>query len=296
MTPTVSVLMTCYNREHLIGEAIQSVLDSDFTDFELIISDDASTDQTVEVARRFAEKDARIKIFVNGSNLGDYGNRNAAAAHAKGTYIKYLDSDDQFYPGGLRRMVEAMLAHPEAALGIAQLNKQKLKLGALPVCLTSAEAYREHFYGKEIFSFGPSGSIIKRSVFFQAGCFSHTRYVSDTEFWLKLAALYPVVKLSDDLVMWRVHEGQEYQLGHQTHFYLRKVFPIFRQALYAPNCPLPADEVAAIMHRLRWKHARDLLSLGFRSKQPLIAWNIFRETGLSWMQLLKGFQKFKPVV
>ena len=95
--PLVSVLMTSYNRENYIGEAIQSVIDSTYQNWELIICDDGSTDNTLAIAQGFAKQDDRIKIFINEKTLGDYPNRNRAASHAQGKYIRYLDSDDYIY-------------------------------------------------------------------------------------------------------------------------------------------------------------------------------------------------------
>jgi glycosyltransferase involved in cell wall biosynthesis len=89
--PLVSVLMTSYNRQDYIAEAIESVLNSKYQNFELIIVDDGSKDQTVKIAQEFAEKDKRIRLYINEKNLGDYGNRNKAASYATGKYIKYLD-------------------------------------------------------------------------------------------------------------------------------------------------------------------------------------------------------------
>src|SRR5690348_3619706 len=74
-SPIVSVLMTAYNREKYISQAIESVLRSSLTNFELIIVDDVSKDRTVEIARNYAAKDNRVLVFVNEKNLGDYGNR-----------------------------------------------------------------------------------------------------------------------------------------------------------------------------------------------------------------------------
>ena len=80
--PTVSVLTTVYNRAKFLGECIESVQQSRFTDYEHIIVDDGSTDDSVEIAKRYAAQDPRIKVFVNEQNLGDYPNRNQAAKHA----------------------------------------------------------------------------------------------------------------------------------------------------------------------------------------------------------------------
>ena len=96
--PLVSVLMTAYNREIYIAQAIESVLQSTYTNFELIIVDDGSTDSTLSIAKKYAEADERVYVYQNETNLGDYNNRNRAASLAKGMLYKYLDSDDVIYP------------------------------------------------------------------------------------------------------------------------------------------------------------------------------------------------------
>src|SRR5258708_39815278 len=104
--PLVSILMTAYNREKYIAEAIESVLTSSYTNFELIIVDDCSTDNTLTIAKSYEKNDARIKVYLNEKNLKDYPNRNRAASHAKGKYIKYLDYDDKINNWGLANGVD----------------------------------------------------------------------------------------------------------------------------------------------------------------------------------------------
>src|SRR5258708_6892254 len=82
-TPLISVLMTSYNREDFISEAVESVLAQTCGNFELIVSDDCSTDRTLDIVRSYASKDSRIRISVNERNLGDYRNRNRAASLAR---------------------------------------------------------------------------------------------------------------------------------------------------------------------------------------------------------------------
>ena len=89
-SPIISVLMTTYNREKYVGAAIESVLKSSFKDFELVVVDDRSKDKTVDIVREWQAKDDRVKLFINEQNLGDYPNRNQAAAHATGKYLKYV--------------------------------------------------------------------------------------------------------------------------------------------------------------------------------------------------------------
>src|SRR6185369_13268101 len=74
--PAVSVLMTAYNREKYVAAAIESVLAQRFTDFELIVVDDRSSDRTLEIAKEYEARDSRVRVFANERNLGDYPNRN----------------------------------------------------------------------------------------------------------------------------------------------------------------------------------------------------------------------------
>src|SRR5580704_2775124 len=115
--PLISILMTAYNREKFIAEAIESVLASTFEDFELIIVDDCSIDSTIEIAKTYERNDARIKVYRNENNLGDYPNRNRAASYAKGKYLKYIDADDYIYPWGLQLLIEMMEKFPDAGWG-----------------------------------------------------------------------------------------------------------------------------------------------------------------------------------
>src|SRR5580692_3062565 len=141
--PLISVLMTSYNREKYIAESIKSVLASTYGDFELIIVDDCSTDRTVDIARSFANQDERVKVFVNDRNLGRFANRNLAAEYAKGTYLKYLDSDDLIYPSGLQTLADMMEGFPEAGYGLCSLEQDDDRI--FPFILSPREAYERHF-------------------------------------------------------------------------------------------------------------------------------------------------------
>ncbi len=288
--------MTCYNREDYIAEAIESVLASTYSNFELIISDDCSVDKTVEIATAYQQKDHRIHFFQNEKNLGDYFNRNKAASYAKGKYIKYLDSDDKIAADGLEKMVSAMETFPQAALGIMQYDgEQNIKTTLYPVCITPEQAYLQHYDGYGILRYGPTATIIKRQIFFELNCFGTSRFLGDTEFWLKLASMYPIVKIEPGVVWWRVHEGQEYDVGHKQHAYLRQSFPIFIRSLKAAGCPLKQTDVQRIIARLKWKHARDILRLAFVKKQPALAFKILRESGLGPIDFMKGLLPYDSV-
>ena len=91
-------------------------------DFEVIIVDDGSTDGSLEIARDY-QSDSRVKVFINETNLGDFPNRNRAAAHAAGKYLKYVDSDDAIYPHCLEVMTHMMERYPRSGHAAVQLGQ-----------------------------------------------------------------------------------------------------------------------------------------------------------------------------
>lgn len=208
MTPLVSVLMTAYNREEYIAEAIESVLASSYSNFELIVVDDCSKDRTVDIARSYEKKDNRVKVYVNDVNLGDYPNRNKAASLATGEYIKYVDSDDVMFPSCLQKMMKSMTQFPEAGFGLCADIDEQSKL-----CTSPRETYLEHFAGQAHFGRSPGGSIIRKDAFDKVGGFSGMRQLGDFEFWLKIGAQYPMVKLPFQIYWVREHVGRESSLN-----------------------------------------------------------------------------------
>jgi glycosyltransferase involved in cell wall biosynthesis len=254
----LSVITTCFNREAYIGQAIESVLNSSFSDFEYIIVDDCSTDASVEVAQSYIKKDNRIRLFVNERNLGDYPNRNRAAEHAAGQYIKYVDSDDVIYSHGLQVMMDCMKQFPQAALG---LSRPSDPAHPFPMELSPAETYRRHFLVDGLLSYGPLSAIIKKDCFEAVGHFSGRRFIGDNELWLKLSAQYPVVLMPDGLTWYRHHAGQEIAAGNLA--YKTAYRDVALAALSDKHCPLTADKINC---------AKDVVRL----QQSKIAWLLLR--------------------
>jgi glycosyltransferase involved in cell wall biosynthesis len=96
--PSISVIMCVYNEEDCLPESIESVLCQDFTDFELIIVDDNSTDRSVEIIKDYQKRDDRIVVIKNNRNMGPAIARNLGIKRARGDYIAILDSDDIALP------------------------------------------------------------------------------------------------------------------------------------------------------------------------------------------------------
>lgn len=113
MNPRVTVFIPVYNREHYIGEAIRSSLAQTFSDFELLVVDDGSTDRTREVVASFG--DPRIRLVCNEGNRGIPYTRNRGLELARGDYIALLDSDDASHPERLTRQVAFLDRHPDYA-------------------------------------------------------------------------------------------------------------------------------------------------------------------------------------
>ena len=105
--------MPVFNSERFLAEAIESILTQTFTDFELIIVDDGSTDGSADIIRAYAEHESRIRFVQLAENMGEAGARNACIARASGKYIAGMDSDDISLPERLQKQVDFLQAHPE---------------------------------------------------------------------------------------------------------------------------------------------------------------------------------------
>jgi glycosyltransferase involved in cell wall biosynthesis len=114
--PRVSVGLPVYNGESYLAEAIDSLLGQSFADFELIISDNASTDSTADICRDYAQRDARVRYIRQPHNIGLSPNHNYVVERARGEFFKWAACDDLYGRDLLLRCVEALDAHPEVVL------------------------------------------------------------------------------------------------------------------------------------------------------------------------------------
>jgi glycosyltransferase involved in cell wall biosynthesis len=117
--PAVSVVISFFNAEKFIEESILSVFSQTFEDWELLLIDDGSMDQSTEIARRFSTRNPqRIKYFEHPErrNRGQAASRNVGVNNARGKYLAILDADDVWLPNKLQEQIEIMKSHPEAAL------------------------------------------------------------------------------------------------------------------------------------------------------------------------------------
>jgi len=206
--PDISVVIVAYNHAEHIGKAIQSVLDQTFDNFEVIVFDDGSQDNTKEVVSSF--RDARIKYYYQENSGLPAKGRNAGMELAKGKYIALMDGDDLWYKEKLKnskRILDTMkdvhlVCHNEAIL----YNDEILRN-------TSYGPYQDDMYSKLLFKgncLHSSAVTIRRKVFFEDNvrfCEDKDLFaVEDYEYWLRLSKKYKFYFLPDVLGCYRVTE------------------------------------------------------------------------------------------
>jgi glycosyltransferase involved in cell wall biosynthesis len=130
--PTVSVALAVFNGENYLATAIESILDQTFRDFELIICDNASTDATEEIARRFVDLDDRVRYHRNETNIGGARNQGLTVDLSRGRYIKLAAHDDRIAPTFLEECLAELERRPDAVIcfpGTIVLDKDGKRAG-----------------------------------------------------------------------------------------------------------------------------------------------------------------------
>ncbi len=209
--PKVSVIMPCYNVEKYVAEAIESILNQTFTDFEFIIINDGSTDNTAQIIRQYAKQDKRIKFIDNKKNSGFIATSNQCLDLATGEYIAKMDSDDISLPERLAKQVEFLDANPEygmvgcwykrfgAADNIQILQKKCLLLDFLYGFQTTIVMFRRSIVEKYKLRYDPD--------FFAC---------EDYEFYSRFVRYAPIANLQEVLYLYRWHGENVSILRKQT--------------------------------------------------------------------------------
>ncbi len=277
----VSILMTAYNREPYIGYAIDSVLASTFKDWELIIVDDGSKDKTVSIAQAYELKDERIKLYINEKNLGDYGNRNRAAALAKGKYLQYVDSDDMLHRDSLAETVAIMEA--DAGIDIAMVGSDaKIEQRDFQI----KEAVKEHFFKEGFLNMGPGSTIMRRDFFERIGKYPELYGpANDAYFHLKAAALGRIVLLDRDIMFYRIHEGQE---KNNTYSYLSNNFKYQADALKELPLGLSKEEISWLSVKNKRRFTVNLSKYLAKTKSIGKTLEAAKKGKMHWLDPAKG--------
>ena len=206
--PTVSIIIPTYNRSQLIGRSIKSVLNQTYRDFELIVVDDGSTDDTEKVVAGF--KDERIRYVQREKNGGEAAARNTGIKAAKSDYIAYQDSDDEWLPEKLARQVELLRdALPEVGViytGFWKVdNQKKTYIPFSWVRQKNGNIHEELLNGNFI---GSPVALIKKECFDRVGPFDERlRNLVDWEMWLRISKLYHFRCVDEPLAIAHYNSG-----------------------------------------------------------------------------------------
>jgi glycosyltransferase involved in cell wall biosynthesis len=198
--PLVSVIIPTYNRGWIIREAIDSVLEQDFIDFELIVVDDGSTDDTADILKTFG-RDINV---IRQSNQGVSAARNRGIAASSGQLIAFLDSDDLWLSHKLAVQVEFFTSQPDAM--ICQTEEQWIRNG-----IRVNPKMRHHKFSGMIFErslelclVSPSAVMIKKRLLEEVGRFDERLPAcEDYDLWLRISCRYPVYLIDTPLIIKR---------------------------------------------------------------------------------------------
>jgi hypothetical protein len=201
--PRVSVVIPAYNAEPFIHAAMTSILEQTFTDFELLIADDGSTDATVQIAKFFP--DPRVRVLESKINRGPAAAQNDGLRAARAEYIAILGADDLALPERLKRQVAFLDSYSDIALvGTAvYLLSPDGSLTHAPVPTDPIAVRWRLLFGNPI---AAPAVMARRTVLIQSGCFDDSiRFGEDMELWGRIAAREKIAQIDEPLTQYRVH-------------------------------------------------------------------------------------------
>lgn len=201
--PAISILLPVYNAAPYLAQTLESLLAQSFGDFELIVINDGSTDQTLEIIEQFARRDTRLRV-ISRENRGIVRTLNEGIELARGTYIARMDGDDQAAPHRLELQIKRMNDDPSlVVLGSSAIatDPQGRKLGVFPLPLSHEEIEQSHLKG--ISSIYHPAAMIRTAALRQVGGYRDLCPVEDLDLWLRLGEIGRVGNLSEPLLIWR---------------------------------------------------------------------------------------------
>ena len=231
--PKVTVIIPSYNHGKFIGETINSVLTQSFQDFELLIIDDCSTDNSVEIISKF--NDPRIKLIVNEQNQGAAYGHNLMLDMAQGEYIALINSDDIWLPHKLKQQVlfldknqsyGAVFTNVEVIdeSGNSFANKTHFYSSVFNQKNRTQVEWLQHFFYHGNCLCHPS-SLIRKRIYLEVGNYNPLLgLVPDFELWIKIVAKYNIYVLPEKLITFRILNNENNASGSNLKNFVRGYF------------------------------------------------------------------------
>ncbi len=217
--PLVSVVIAVYNDAGRLPRSVASIQDQSFTGWELLIADDGSTDDTLEVANDLARRDSRIRVL-DLAHGGAAHARNAAAAAARGTWLAIQDCDDYSVPFRLERQLAALGEHPSVGVIASYANRVDADgavWGVSEMGPTSLEAFRKRPGDRPVYIINGT-AVIRRDLFLESGGYPEDYHVNEdlALYNLRLAPRADIVVIPEPLVCVEMHgDSLSRQYAHE---------------------------------------------------------------------------------
>lgn len=218
-TPLVSVIIPTYNRRDLVQLALDSVLAQAFTDFEIIVVDDGSTDDTNRALQRYGD---RI-TYLWQENQGESAARNRGVRLARGSYVAFLDSDDLWMPDKLHKQLQTLGQNPSVGFAFCDAwlidnNGVKLDIPPLGTGLEREQLSLQHLMIENSVTAGGSTVVCRKSLLSQVGGFDEgIRFGEDWDLWLRLRVCTEFAFVPEPLACIRRHATTQCHLPRPEH-------------------------------------------------------------------------------
>ena len=225
--PRVSALIASFNYGAYIAEAIESVLRQTYADWELVIVDDGSTDDTAQAVEAYLD-DPRVR-YLRQENCGQPCAKNAAVAASQGSLIAFLDADDAWRPSKLERQVA--LFDADADLGVAYTGRQFMDRHGIPGCVEHRVMVRGLVLGEALRRTIPpfSSAMVQRAVLDDVGGFNETLPLAiDYDLWLRVALHYRFDFVDEPLLLYRTgHASLSRRATERRRLVIDRILPEF---------------------------------------------------------------------
>ena len=272
MAPKVTVMMAVYNAENYLRQAIESILNQSFDDYELLIHDDGSTDHSSEIVRSF--RDPRIRAIQNPINQGEEPLRNQCLRKARGEYIAVLDADDIAHGERLQIQTDFLDLNRDISLvGSAYeiIDESGRVAGIQNVCSDELTIKWGLLFGNQ---FGHSTVMYRRKDAIAVGGYDETlSYGTDFDLWVRLTICGRLVNLIDPLVQYRVH-SQNTTNTLRTSAKAEGIFKVVAKSIQLLTGQTIDLEVAQVLTRDFYKPAssKSALELAFDTICRCLKW------------------------
>lgn len=199
-SPKVTVVMPVYNVEPFIKQAVKSVLDQTFTDFELLIIDDQSPDNSISLVNEIAASDKRVRI-IRQKNRGLAGARNTGISHAQGKYIAFLDSDDFWHQDKLQKHMALYAQQPNS--GVTFSASMFVDEAGQVLNRIQTPYIKQNYTARNVFCRNPIGNgsapVIRKSIFEQIAFKGRDKFGQKVDYWQYFDES---LKQSEDIDCW----------------------------------------------------------------------------------------------